>query len=185
MTRTTVLLAFLLVASFAHGQGNVLLLQKRGKTQETFFQGKYIAIQTRQGNFASGIITNIRADSLFLRYFDIEQSTTQYGGIFFDTVYKYSTAIHYNDIGAFIDVRRGGGRRSGGTLLMIAGGGVLALGAVNGIYRGDPPRDWYTTTSYISAGALTGLGLLMKRPGTTKRVIGKKYSLKILPLGRR
>ena len=62
---------------------------------------------------------------------------------------------------------------------------MLALGAINGLYRGDPPRDWYEPASFITAGALTGLGILMRRSANNKTVIGKKYTLKILPLDRR
>ena len=41
-----------------------------------------------------------------------------------------------------------------GVILMAAGGGVLLLDAVNGAYRGDKVKAWYTSGSFITAGAL-------------------------------
>ncbi|HEY0677091.1 MAG TPA: hypothetical protein VGD17_02350 [Chitinophagaceae bacterium] len=185
MSRAGLLFLFLLTFMFAHAQNNVLLLQKRGKTQQTFFPGRYISLQTKQGSYAQGMITRVGQDTIYIRYFDVQSSYTGYGGIFFDTVYRYTTALHHKDIGALIFLKNPTGRSRSGSLLMIAGGGVLMLGAVNGLYRSEPPREWYKPSSYITAGVLTGLGLLMKRSGSKKRIIGKKYAIKILPLDRR
>lgn len=152
----SILLVFLLLGNLlAHTQSNMLLLQKRGKTQKSYLAGHFISIQTKQGNYADGLITRIQADTIYIRHFDIEQTATAYGGVYFDTAFRYTTAIHYRDIGALVTPQQdlSGGNKKG-TLLMIAGGGVLALGAINGLYRGDPPKDWYKPSSYIAAGAL-------------------------------
>ena len=175
----------LLYTVAASAQNDVLLFQKKGKTKHTFFNGRYISLQTRQGNFADGIITRIQQDTVYLRHFEIMRNATEYGGIYFDTVFRYTTAIHYKDIGALFSMKDLTNRVRNGTILMIAGAGVLALGAINGLYRGEPPRDWYEPASFITAGALTGLGILMRRSARNKTVIGKKYTLKILPLDRR
>jgi hypothetical protein len=185
MTKTILLFLFLLVNTFAIAQNNVLLLQKKGKTQQSFFPGHYISIKTKQGNFADGLITRIHQDTIYIRHFDIQQEVTQYGGVYFDTAFRYTTAIHINDIGALILHKSMAKNRANGNILLIAGGGVLALGAINGLYRKDPPREWYKPTAYISAGVLTGLGILLKRPGKSMLRAGKKYSFKILPLGTR
>jgi hypothetical protein len=185
MNKAALLLLFLLPNLFAYSQNDVLLLQRRGKNHKTYFTGRYIYIQTKQGNYADGIITAIMKDSIYIRHFDIQRSFTDFGGIYFDTAFRYTTAIHYKDIGAIISNKDQSGRKNRGTLLMIAGGGVMALGAINGLYRGDAPRDWYKPSGYIVAGTLTGLGALLKYGGNPKTPIGRKYSLKILPLARR
>jgi hypothetical protein len=183
--KSLLLLLFLLLNTFAYTQTHVLLLQKHGKTQKSFFAGHFISIQTKQGSYANGIITKIEHDTLYIRHFDIEQSVSAYGGVYFDTAFRYTTAINYKDIGALISPRDRSGRRKAGTTLLIAGGGVMALGIINGLYRGDKPRDWYKPSSYIVAGALTGLGAWFKYGNNPKTRIGKKYSLKILLLDRR
>lgn len=186
MSRTILFLLFLLLHFIAHAQNNILLLQKKGKTQQTYFTGKYIYIETKQGNYADGIITGIHSDTVYIRHFDVLQSSSDYGGVYFDTAFRYTTAIHYRDIGAFVSPQKAlNANKQRGNLLLIAGGGVLALGAVNGLYRGEPPRDWYKPASFITAGALAGLGLLSKNARATRTRLGKKYTLKILQLEKR
>lgn len=185
MNKTALLILFLLSTLFAYSQNDILLLQKKGKTKQTFFTGRYIYLETKQRNYADGIITAIMKDSVYIRHFDIQKSITDYGGVYFDTAFRYTTAIHVKDIGAVISTKDQSGRKRSSTILLMAGGGVMALGAINGLYRKDPPRDWYKPSSYIVAGALTSLGLLAKYGGNPRTPIGKKYSLKILPLNKK
>ena len=185
MNRSILLLLFLLLNVLAYSQNNVLILQKHGKTKRSYFAGNYIRLQTKQGNYADGMITKIFHDTIYIRHFDIEKTFTAYGGILFDTAFRYTTSIHYKDIGALLSSTTHPARRKNGTLLLIAGGGVLALGAINGLYRHDKPRDWYKPSGYIVAGTLTGLGTLMKLSSDPKSTIGKKYQLNIVPLDRR
>lgn len=185
MIKAALLFLFLLSNLFAYSQNDVLLLQKKGKTKQTYFTGRYIYIETKQGNFADGLITAIMKDTIYIRHFDIQKSYTDYGGIYFDTAFRFTTAIHYNDIGAIISTKDQSSRKRNSTILMIAGGGVFALGAINGLYRGDPPRDWYKPSGYIVGGALLGLGAFLKYGFNPRTPIGKKYTLKILPLAKR
>lgn len=185
MRRPILLFLFLLVNTFAFAQNNVLLLQKKGKTQKSYFAGHYISVKTKQGNFADGLITRIFQDTVYIRHFDIQQEATPYGGVYFDTAFRYTTAIHYKDIGALVTHSGIAKGRRSGNLLLIAGGGVMALGAINGLYRNEPPKEWYKPSSYISAGVLAGLGVLMKLPRKNHLRVGKKYSFKILALAAR
>lgn len=185
MNRSILLILFLLPSIVAFTQTNVLLLQKNGKTQKSFFAGHYISLLTHQGSSANGVITKISADSLYIRHFDIEQSVSDYGGVYFDTAFRYTTAIHIKDIGALVSLEDRSGRKKTGTILMIAGAGVMALGAINGLYRGDSPNEWYQPSSYIVAGALLGAGAWFKYSKSPKTRIGKKFTLKILPLDTR
>ncbi|HYJ37897.1 MAG TPA: hypothetical protein VEV87_04740 [Chitinophagaceae bacterium] len=169
----------------AFGQNNILLVQKKGKTIQNYFAGKFIYIETINKNFADGLITRITNDSIYIRHFEIEKSVTEYGGVYFDTSFRYTTAIHVNEIGAVWVIKKNSNRKRNGVILMVAGGGVMVLGAVNGLYRGDPPKDWYKPSGYITAGALIGLGYWMSRSATKKYFIGKKFQLKILPLSTR
>ena len=176
---------FLLVISTAFGQNNLLLLQKKGKTIQSFYPGKFISLETVNKSYAEGLITKITNDSIYIRYFEIEKSVTAYGGVYFDTAFRYTTTIHAKEIGAVILVKGNSNRKRNGTILMVAGGGVMVLGAVNGLYRGDPPKDWYKPSGYITAGALLVTGYLLSKSAVKKYTIGKKYQLKILPLSTR
>ena len=105
--------------------------------------------------------------------------------MYFDTAFRYTTSIHVKDIGGIISKEDLSGRKKTGTILMIAGAGVLALGAINGLYRGDSFSDWYEPSSYIVAGSLLGLGAWFKYGRSPRTRIGKKFTLKILPLDTR
>ncbi len=163
-------------------QNNILLLQKKNKTVQTYYAGKFISLETVHKNYAEGLITRITSDSVYIRHFDIQKSITEYGGVYFDTSFRYTTAIHVKDIGGLFSRKRSTNNSSKGKLLLIAGGGVMVLGAVNGLYRGDPPKNWYKASSYISAGVLSGLGVLLMRKATRRYGQGKKYRFKILKL---
>ena len=173
------LTAFLVHSATA--QSNELLVQKKNKTVEKYFVGHYIMLETINHTFADGIITRITKDSIFIQHFDIERSETANGAVYIDTSFRYTTAIYYKDIGKILFPTRMG-RKTNGTILMVAGGGVMVLGAVNGLYRGDPPEDWYKTSSYIVAGALVAAGYWLRKSADKKYPIGKKYHLKILEL---
>jgi hypothetical protein len=184
MHKGVLLFLFLGINLLALAQNNVLLLQKRGKTQQTFFSGSYIALETKLDGYADGIIAKIANDSVYIRHFDIQKSYTEYGGIYFDTAYRYTTVIHYNDIGAIVPQIKSNIKRSG-TLFFVAGAGVLALGVINGLYRGEPAGEWIEPSGYITAGALIGLGFLMRSAKNKKYRIGKKYTIKILQFNKR
>jgi hypothetical protein len=172
----------ILSAFTVSAQNNILLLRKHNKTFKTLFEGKYIAFDTKQKSYASGIITKIGKDTIYIRHFEILKSATEYGGVYFDTSFRYTTAIHIKDIGAIHPFRSMSGYANTGFMLMIAGGGVMVLGAVNGIYRKENIGEWYKPSGFISAGVLAGTGYLLRRASKKKYVIGKKYQLKILSI---
>jgi len=182
MIRTLLLLLVTFCYSSVFAQNNILLFQKHDKTVKTFFQGKYIAFDTKQGSSATGIITKIGKDTIYIRHFEIVATGTEYGGVYFDTSYRHTTAIHVKDIGALHPFKDRTAMRNSGTILMMAGGGVMVLGAVNGIYRKESIRDWYKPSGYISAVALAGTGFILKKISKKKFVIGRKYQLKILSI---
>jgi len=175
----------ILTITQAVAQNNILLLQKKHKRIDNYYPGKFISIETINKSYAEGLITKITNDSIYIRFFEIEKSVTDYGGVYFDTAFRYTTVIHVKEIGAVLVEKKNTNRKRNGSILMVAGGGVMVLGAVNGLYRGDPPKDWYKTSGYIVAGALIATGFLLSRSADKRYAIGKKYQLKILPLSTR
>jgi len=184
--KSTLTLLFLLVTiTTAFGQNNIVLLQKKHKTILQYYAGRFISLETVNKTYAEGLITKVTADSLYIRYFEIQQSVTQYGGVYFDTAFRYTTAIHIKDIGAIIIEKKNSNRKRNGSILMVAGVGVMVLGAVNGLYRGEPPKDWYKPSGYITAAALFATGYFLGKSAVKKYTIGKKYQLKVLALSTR
>lgn len=120
----------------------------------------YLSIETVYDQWLEGYITAVRHDSIFLN----------------------GNPFHYKEIHAIRMERTKLNYTTDGALLMIAGGGVLLLGAVNGLYRGDQLKDWYKPVSFITAGTFLAVGFLMLKSRYKKYVFGKKYSLQYLEL---
>ena len=143
---------------FCMAQTDVLELQKNGSNLKTYSPGMYLVMETIYDQWFEGPITLIRNDSVFVNGFP----------------------FHYKEIKTIRFERTKLNYKADGLILMIAGGGVLVLGAVNGLYRGDPASQWYTPASYITAGALLGLGFLILHSQFKKYRLGKKYKLQYL-----
>jgi hypothetical protein len=149
-----------LVPVFCLAQTDILELKKNGSNVRTFTPGMYFVMETIYDQWFEGTITAIRHDSVFVNYFP----------------------FHYKEIKTIRFERSKLNYKADGVILMIAGAGVLLLGAVNGLYRGDPASQWYTPVSYITAGALLAGGYLMIRAQFKKYKIGKKYSLQYMEI---
>jgi hypothetical protein len=174
----TILLLF--AGFFATAQSSILLFQKRHKTQKLYYEGSYIAFATRAGTYLDGIITKIQMDTVYLRGFQEKTNTTQYGGVYFDTVYQRTIPIHYKDIGKIIKKRDLKKVHNNGKLLGTAGLGYLLLNVVNGIYFKEKPREWVSPRNAAISGGLLGLGYLLTRVRHKEMTIGRKYQLEML-----
>jgi hypothetical protein len=139
---------------------DVFVLQKNGSNVRTYSIGMPFSMETIYEQWFDGTITAIRHDSIFLN------------GIPF----------HYKEIRTIRWERTKLQYTTDGILLMIAGGGVLVLGAVNGLYRGDQAKDWYTPVSFITAGVFLITGFILLKSKYKKYSLGKKYSIHYLEL---
>jgi hypothetical protein len=152
---------FCLCASLSgFAQTDVIVLEKKGENVKTFAAGMDITMETIYQQWFQGTIALIKHDSIFIN-----------GSVF-----------HYKEIAAIRTDRKHLNYQADGTLLMAAGGGVLLLGAVNGLIRHDNINAWYTTTSYITSGALLLLGYLCLRSTYKTYMLGKKFTLQYLAL---
>ena len=155
------LLLFCVLPFSGFGQSDVLELKKNGANQKVYSPGMSLTMETIYQQWLEGTITAIRNDSVFLN----------------------GLPFHYKEIARIRSERKKFNYTTDGTILLIAGGGVLLLGAVNGLYRGDPIKDWYKPSGFITAGAFIALGLLMRNAAYKKYTLGKKYTLEYLALG--
>src|SRR5579862_6185693 len=126
----------------------------------TYATGMDISFETIYHQWFDGTITAIRHDSIFVNDY----------------------AFHYKEIATIKKGQERSKSKEYGDFLMVAGGGVLLLGAVNGAYRGDKAKDWYTSGSFITAGAFLLSGFLLTRIRDKQYHIGKKYTLEYLAL---
>jgi hypothetical protein len=151
---------FFLVPLIACCQTDVLILQKNGKNIKTYAPGQPIIFETIYQQWFSGTLTALRNDSVFIN----------------------NIPFHYHEIRTMRVERTKLNYAEDGTLLIIAGAGVLALNTINGIYRKDDAKNWFSTTGWITAGALILGGILLKKSRTKTYPLGKKYGLHYLDL---
>ncbi|MDP4148142.1 MAG: hypothetical protein Q8927_00645 [Bacteroidota bacterium] len=145
----------------SNAQSDLLILQKKGKEIRTYTIGMPINMRSVYDQWFEGQITDMRHDSVFVN------------GIGF----------HYKEIAA---IRIGHGNFSNSVLsagMMVSGAGIFILGAVNGLYRGDKSKDWYTTSGLITGAALLVVGYLLTRTRASVYTIGSRNTLNYLVLG--
>jgi hypothetical protein len=161
MMQKLLILSFCLIPFLSHAQNDVLILQKRGMHVHAYTVGDPLIFKTIYGQWFTGTIEDLHHD----------------------TVYINGLAFHYKEIGA---IRRAGKQGNGslGRLMMIAGGGFLAIGAVNGLLRNDAPKDWYTTSGLIIGGALIGGGFLLTELKGKDYNLGGRFKLQYLQIGK-
>ena len=99
-----------------------------------------------------------------------------------DSVYINNIPFHVNEIDGLRKDFSKLHLQSWGTGLIIAGGGVLALNVINGIYTNEPAGSWIKASGYIVAGAFILTGILLHSARYKNYPIGKKYTLHYLNL---
>jgi hypothetical protein len=141
-------------------QTNVVILEKKGENVKTYATGVEITFETIYHQWFQGVITAVRHDSVFVNDYP----------------------FHYKEIAAIKSERKGLNYTADGSILVVAGGGVLLLNAVNGAYRGDKAKTWYTSGSIITSAALLVVGFLLIKSQFKTYHLGKKYTLEYLAL---
>jgi hypothetical protein len=159
MPRKLLILFFYCIPFLSQAQNDVLILQKRGMHVKAFTVGDQLTFKTVYGQWFSGTIDDLHHD----------------------TVYINNLAFSYKEIAA---IRKLKGGSSLGPLMMIAGGGFMVIGAVNGLLRSDPPKDWYTTSGYIIGGALLVGGFVLSKMGGRDYNLGGRFKLQYLQISK-
>jgi hypothetical protein len=155
-----VILLFFCIPFFAEGQTDLLILKKRGKQVYTYTVGSGLAMKTIYNQWFEGMITDMRHDSIMIS-----------GQAFH---YKEIAAIRLSHVNFSNTVLSAG--------MMVAGGGIFVLGAVNGLYRKDSSKDWYTTSGLITGAACLVGGYLLTKTRVTTCNVGRKYQIDYLVL---
>ena len=160
MHRAIIIFSFLL-PFLAEAQTDLLILGSGGREVRTYTTGTDITMKTIYDQWFDGTITDMRHDSVFVN----------------------GLPFHYKEIAAIRIVHTNFSNTVLSAGMMVAGGGIFVLGAVNGLYRGDKSKDWYTASGLFTGAALVTVGFLLTKTRKSVYRIGGKYRLDYLVLG--
>ncbi len=155
LTAIVILIPFVCIS-----QTDVLILQKNGRNIKTYAPGESIMIHTVYDQWLGGNLTDLKNDSVFVN----------------------NIPFHVNEIDGIRNDFSKLHLQNWGTGFIIAGGAVLALNVINGIYTNEPAGSWIKTSGYIVSGALILTGILLRSARYNNYPIGKKYTLHYLNL---
>jgi hypothetical protein len=169
MLRLFLPILFLSISLIAIAQPSdyIVLKKKNTRTLKTYFPGAFISAATYTGFNLSGIIKQIRNDSVFIEQQEVRQVPTPFGVPALDTII-HMVSLHYTEIRAYYYASdrpsNSGQKRSYGAALlqnaMILGGtAFIVLELVNTAYRNESLSDGNKLTVIaIAAGvAITGI----------------------------
>lgn len=156
-----IILLFCCIPFITEAQTDVLVLKKRGAHVRTYTVGDEIMMETVYRQWFTGIIMDLRHDSIYIN----------------------GQAFHYKEVRAIRRTHYNFGNTVLPYGMMAAGAGIFILNAVNGAYRHDKAKDWYTRSSVITGASLLIGGFILSRftRSTTYR-LGHRFKLDYLEL---
>lgn len=154
-------------------KSDFISLKKKQKTINHYFKNTQITFLHTNGGYVSGIIMDIKHDSIFLKIPDIRQMGNPWGIPIWDTVAVSYAKYHYKEIAAIPKPPRSFEFVRNGLLLKIAGAGYGTLHTVNGLIQKDKIDPIIVAAS---AGAY-GLGIALKKSRRYEYSIGNKYTI--------
>lgn len=163
MSKIVLLLLFLsgCMQCFSQSSDFITVKKRNNRTIKTFFPGVPISLVTYDKREASGLITAIRNDSIFIKEYDIRPMINGLGIPFTDTAAEYISGFHYKEITS-IDVsdRMHLSQLTPGRILIIGGTGYALLNVINGAYLHESITSSKNLTSLGIAAGAVGTGFL-------------------------
>lgn len=147
-----------------------LLLKKKDKTIQSYYQGSKIEFATVNNVYRNGLITSLHNDSIFIQEFLIRELPTTLGTYVFDTAGSFRYAYPIKDI-AIIGPKTKKGFNLRGSGYSLFGGGILLLLGSGVVYLVD--RNKFSPALAGSAAGLAFIGYLLTKTGNKGIIIGK------------
>lgn len=155
-----IILLFCCIPFVTEAQTDILVLKRRGAHVRTYTVGDQITMETVYRQWFTGDIMDLRHDTIFLN----------------------GQAFHYKEVRAIRRTHYNFGNTVLPYGMMAAGAGIFILNAVNGAYRHDKAKDWYTRSSVITGASLLVGGFILSRFTQTTYRLGHRFKLDYLEL---
>ncbi|TXH58157.1 MAG: hypothetical protein E6Q89_03640 [Bacteroidia bacterium] len=138
------ILAFLFVVQPIKAQTTPDFLRiksRSGKTLKSIYPGTYVWLTLSNKMGLEGEIKEIKQDSVFLKQYRLEVFYTQWYTKEYDTVARYTVAVHYKDIRKIEYTQHKPGKRLlrlTSSIMQIGGAGYAGLNIINGLTKNVP-----------------------------------------------
>lgn len=181
-----ILLMSISVIAISQPSDFIVLKKRNNRTLKTYFPGTYISALTYTGFNLSGIIKQIKNDSVFIEQMEVRQMPTQFGVAALDTI-VHTIRLHYKEISKFFytsaKASSGSGmRRSfvGGLLpriMSLGGTAFIVLEVVNTAYRGESFNEGNKLTVLAIVAGVAATGFLWQHLQNRSTNPGTKYKV--------
>ncbi len=166
----------------------ILLKTKKDKTLKTYYPGGFLNAETYDGFHLTGIIKEIRNDSIILQQRETRLVGTEFGTRLDTMVYtigfSYKLIKKFNYEYNYIGSRKKGWSQVSLPKLMIIGGlGFMGLELVNTAYRKEALNSGNKLESMGIAAAVAGTGLLWEHLKSRRNKVGGKYKAVYIKAG--
>ncbi|HMG66104.1 MAG TPA: hypothetical protein VK588_00405 [Chitinophagaceae bacterium] len=195
MKKLTLIKALLLLYPVIYSQQSILVLKKKNKPLETFWNGSTIAFQLKGKEWKKGAITKIQNDSFYIRPMVVTQNIFNPDTVYFNTsgfliseIYsmpKRGVLVDYKD-GKFQIIRSAGHQHwywiKSGWLFRIGAAGYAGLNILNGLVKNNFSISDSKNQLIIAAAVFMG-GIILHKVYKVTVLTGKKYQIKTVQLG--
>jgi hypothetical protein len=184
MQKIILLIIFLSGRHFVFGQNDFIVFKKGYKTIENFVSGDYIHFETKSKQWHTARIQSIKSDSLYLLPYVFVQTIDYWGLPHTDTSWTFRITVSYKDIYAFPKQKESFSYIRNGFVLQAGSAGYAGLNVINTLEDKQPLFDKQNGKRLGIAAAIFSLGEILHLTYKPYTIIGKKYSLEYVKMGK-
>lgn len=177
---TCLVFLFLYNATIAQKTDYIILRSRSDKPLKTYFPGSFLNADTYDGFHLTGIIKEIRNDSIILQQKETRLVGTEFGTrldtISYTLGFSYKLIKKFNYEYNYIGSRKRGWSEVTIPRLMVVGGiGFVGLELVNTAYRREALNSGNKLESLGIAAGIAGAGILWQQLKNKRNKVGGKY----------
>jgi hypothetical protein len=183
MRKRLLLICFILQATLAFSQSNLLVLKKKNHTVQTWVEGSPIYFQFSNKQWITGYVKDIIKDSLLIDMFIVRRYVNQLGVFAVDTGKAGLLKLHVKEIYAVPTRKRSRSLLTMGGFYQIGSAAYMALNITNSLLKGEQVFSPENNKRLGIAAAVFAFGTLLSATEKEEIVLGKKYKMEIWHAG--
>jgi hypothetical protein len=183
MRKRLLLICFILQATLAFSQSDLLVLKKKNHTVQTWVEGSPIYFQFSNKQWITGYVKDIIKDSLLIDMFIVRRYVNQLGVFAVDTGKAGLLKLHVKEIYAVPTRKRSRSLFATGGLYQIGSAVYVALNIINSLIRNEQVFSQQNSKQIAIAAGVFAFGTVLSATEKEEIVLGKKYRMEIWHAG--